>query len=522
MTPPSDPVDRRRFLALLASLAAAGCTVDTAGDDTTTTRPVDQTAQDGAASPTTTGSGSTAAQAQGELALVEPLAVPPLDVDHDPFELGVASGDPGETSVVLWTRLVHAELPTEAPVLWEVATDETFEQLLATGTAVAVAGDAHTVRAIPNSLPSGRTMNYRFKAGEFTSPIGRTKTTPTAESASESVRLAVSSCQLMETGYFTAHRDLANSDVDLVIWLGDYIYEGGGSSILPGRSHVPPAVSDLDGYRARYAQYRSDADLQAAHAAHPWMVMWDDHEVLNDYTSTVDADRRLAAYQAWWEHMPTRLPRPTADGLEIHRSQHIGPLVKVIGIDVRQYATADALLGPNQTAWLADELSNSDATWTILASPVLVGGLNASLDILGDPLLPYTWDGYPSERVALAKLLANRDAVVVSGDLHTSMTLDVRPNLFDDERATVAPEFMAPAISSAFPDDYADAAPLLPLLNPQMRHIDTANGWLLLEATASTVTATFRLVTTATDPASEVTSGTSWRVERDQPVAVQI
>ena len=527
MLPPSDPIDRRRFLAALAGLAAVSCTpavnvsepstTASTGDGTTTT---DATTTTDNAEPDVTAASTTEQERVG----VEPLDAPPLDLDADPFVLGVASGDPTATSVVLWTRLVHDDLAGDVQIVWDIAVDDAFETVLSSELVTALANDAHTVRVIAEGLTSARHVFYRFRAGAFTSPTGRTKTMPDPTSVSDPVSMAFSSCQLLETGHFAAHRDIADADLDVVVWLGDYIYEGGGSSTLDGRTHSPTSVDDLDGYRARYAQYRSDPNLRAAHAAHPWMMLWDDHEVVNDYDAAVNRERRFAAYKAWWEHMPTRLPPPTLDGLVVYRTLQLGALATFVGLDVRQYASTGQLLGDAQWTWLDNELRRAPgaAVWTIVGSPVLVSGLITSLDIDADPLLPYTFDGVPTERERLAELLAATDSVVVSGDLHTGMVLDMRPDPRGPTASTAAPEFMAPAISSAFPPAYADRAGLLPLVNPQMREIETINGWLRLDVTADDVTATYRHVADVREPASAVSDGSVWEVRRGSALAERL
>lgn len=525
MAAPGDPIDRRHFLAVVAGLVAAGCSPEVVTSTTTSTAGT-TTAGTASSEPTsTTDTESTSSPAQtADITGVEPLAAPTLAIDADPFVLGVAAGDPDDTSVVLWTRLVHDDLPETVEFVWEVAADSGFETLLATDIVRSVSSEAHTVRVVVEPGQSASTFHYRFRAGDFTSGVGRATTLPDPDDITTPLALAFTSCQLLETGHFAAHRDIAESDVDLVVWLGDYIYEGGGSSTLDGRTHVPPTVSDLDGYRSRYAQYRADPHLKAAHAAHPWMVLWDDHEVLNDYDATVNPEQRRAAYQAWWEHMPTRLAAPSADGLNVHRSLRLGGMATLVGIDVRQFASPDGLLGDGQWGWLEGELRQAAGatTWTLMASPVLVSGLITSLDANDDPLLPYTFDGAPDERTRLAGLLAATNSVVVSGDLHTGMVLDLRPDPRGPASTTVAAEFMAPAISSAFPAAFADNVGLLPLVNPQMRDVDTTNGWLRLDVTAADVTATFRHVADVRSPDSIVDESSQWIVRPGSPHAERL
>lgn len=423
--------------------------------------------------------------------------------------------------MVLWTRLTQPDAAADIPLLWEVASDDQFASLIATGITSAPASSANAATVLAENLPSGSHLWYRFKVDDFVSSIGRTKTLPTEGATVDRFRFAVSSCQLMETGHYAAHRDLAAAEVDLVIWLGDYIYEGGGSSDLAGRAHRSATADSLEGYRDRYSQYRLDPDLQAAHAAHPWIMIWDDHEVLNDYDSSVDPQRRAEAYRAWVENQPVSFGLHNAaglapeagdfkEGLTVYRSVDVGNLVRLCLIDVRQYANESSLLGEAQTDWLKGELEH-DLAWTLLGSPVLVSGLLAPTD---GPLLGYTWDGYPQERAELATILRGQDAVVVSGDLHTSLVLDMKADPLDEPETTAAPEFMAPAISSAFPADYAALAPLLSLFNPQMKHLDLSNGWLMIEVSEASVIAEFHLVADVSSPDSAVSIGPRFIVSR--------
>ena len=418
---------------------------------------------------------------------------------------------------MLWTRLVGS-LPDTVDVVWDVAADPDFSVVIATGAATASVDHGHSVHVIAAGLPAGATWWYRFRAGDQTSPTGRTRTMP-AIGDPRPLRIGASSCQLRETGFWAAHRDLAEADLDLFVWLGDYIYEGGGSENGLGRAHAGGTVDTLDGYRARYAEYRADPVLQAAHQAHPWFATWDDHEVENDHDATVDPARRAAAHRAWWEFLPVRMapPEPGAP-LTVYRSLDLGDRLRVVVTDDRQYATADTLLGEPQKVWLAEQLADGP-TWTLLGSPVLASGLYTGDDVL----LPYTFDGHPEERKWLGDQLATRAGrVIVSGDLHAATVFEFSPDRRDVDSPVVATEFMAPAISSAFPERYADAAALLPLFNSHMKLFDRRNGWLLLTFDRTELTADFRLVADVTDPDSIVTSEHRFVVTLGDPVPVEL
>ncbi len=493
-------MERRHFLgAALAGLVGA-CTqdVELLDPDPTTTSTADTSLGNTASSSISTEPPSPT--------IVDALDTEPVTLSGLPFDQGIASGDPSSDSVMLWTTLT-GELPDEVPLVWEVADDAGFLLLLATGRAVATVGENHSVRIDATGLPSASSLFYRFRVGDEVSDVGRTKTFAPAGQAASVLRLAVSSCQARTDGAYAAHRSIAEADIDAVVWLGDYIY---------GES------SSLEEYRSAYAEHRSDPALRAAHAAHPWIMIWDDHEIANDFDSQVDPARLQAGLQAWRENQPVRLPAPDASGLVGYRSFEVGDLCRILMLDARQYSDvgqggSGSILGSTQQEWLLGSL-NHEAAWSIIGSPVLASGLSAPVDQEG-PLLPYTWDGAPQDRNKLAEKLADTDAVIVSGDLHTSMVLDFRAEPTNPESKAAAPEFMAPSISSQFPARFESAAPLLPLFNGQLRHIDTSNGWLHLEITAEKVVATFHYVSDVQDPDSDVLPGPSYEVLRGETSA---
>lgn len=503
-------MDRRAFLAALSGALTSACV---GGADVST---------GSSAGPTVTTPASSSTTSTTERTLVAPLEPPPGELPEGVFGLGVASGDPDGSSVVLWTRLVtdEAGLPSAVQLLWEVAYDPDFNELAATGVTDVGEGFGHAAHVLATGLPSNASFYYRFRVGSLTSPTGRTRTLAAAGQPLDQLRLAVSSCQLMETGHWAAHADIADADIDLVLWLGDFIYGGGGSSQLEGRAHRGGDPVGLAGYRARYRQYREDPLLQASSAAHPWMVTWDDHEVVNNYDATVDPVRRAAAYQAWWEHQPTRLAAPGLDGFDVFRSVDAGDLCRIAVLDQRQYADDTTLLGQKQQDWLAGELAN-DQRWTLLGSPVLVGGL--LVPVQDEVLLPYTFDGYPDERKWLAGELAKQpNRLIASGDLHSAAVLEVTADPADLDQPTVATEFMAPPISSEFPADFAGLVGFIPLANPHVERVDVVNGWLRLDITPDRTTAEFRVVADVSDPNSRVASSGRYEVVAGDPTPVEL
>ena len=373
--------------------------------------------------------------------------------------LGVASGDPDDRSAVLWTRLMSADparpLHGDIEVTWELAEDPTFASIVDTGTTVTGEADGHSVHV---TVPLTGRVAYRFRAGGFASPSGSVAPTGTTPA----VRLATASCQHFEAGYYGAYRDLAEWEPDLVVFLGDFIYEGAAKQVGEGvvRSHDGAEVTDLAGYRARYAHYLGDQHLRRARAACPWLVIWDDHEVDNDYAGVQPADgaapaafgvRRADAYRAWWEHMPVRLPAPPPrperqpgaaafddpEPYPVHRVVRWGELAEFALLDGRQFRSVQAcenkkldvnpacreagepartMLGGEQERWAIDILGGSTATWTVVAQQTVM----TDLRLPNGAVLNYDqWDGYAPARERL--LAAAREAervVVLTGDIH--------------------------------------------------------------------------------------------------------
>jgi len=307
---------------------------------------------------------TTAIAAEGT-PIAAPAATPIADLTlaDDPFTLGVASGDPAPDGVVLWTRLAPRPFepggglpPAPIEVAYEIATDEGMTAIVQQGTALAEAAYAHSVHLEVAGLEPARWYWYRFRIGGYDSPIGRTKTAPAAGQPVDGLRFAFASCQRWEHGLFTAFRDLAAQDVDLVVHLGDYIYEYSLPSALRFRDvgGVPNKTEtrDLDDYRMRYALYKLDPHLREAHRLAPWLVTWDDHEVSNNYTTALIEDspfsrplveRREAAYQAAYEHQPLRATaRPRGRHMRLYRDVTFGDLVRFNVLDTRQYRSPNA------------------------------------------------------------------------------------------------------------------------------------------------------------------------------------
>ena len=538
-----EPISRRLFLAGSAAVVVvAGCSDDDDNEpsgSSPTAAASDPAARaiDTADVPDTT-EGSTPPAPTAPPVTDAPLPTQPAIVlESDPFTLGVASGDPGVGSVVLWTRLAPEPLATgggmpgdDIQVDWEVALDPDFAEVRFTGSTTATAEHAHSVH-VHAQIDTGNAYHYRFHTGGHTSPVGRTRTAPSMSGEPESVRFASASCQHYESGYYVAHRDIASQQPDFVVWLGDYIYEGGAGVVGQNdnvRTHGAPEVTSLDEYRGRYALYKSDAHLQAAHAACPWLVTWDDHEVENNYAGGVpqdDADqpafaqRRHDAYQAWWEHQPVDLPPPVlGEDFPIYRSLRWGALMTLAVLDGRQYrsdqacggATLDldppcaqtfdesrTMIGEAQERWLFDELNASPATWNVIAQQTLFGDVT-----LGGAVLNYDqWDGYPVQRNRIVDRLASdsiQDVVVLTGDIHFAGTGIIRSG----GRGTgtpVAVEFVATSISSGGridPGVTAVVQAIPDIVDAELEH----RGYILHTVTPTQWQAQYRMAETVKQP----------------------
>ena len=465
-------MDRRAFLLGTAAAAAAACTPGESDSSPVTT------------APTTTSTIPTTTTTAG-LPQVTLLDSPAADLDDNAFGLGVASGDPDASSVVLWTRLV-GNLPDAVSLVWDLAEDPDFSRVVGAGSVDTHFDLGYSVKVIASGLRPATNYWYRFRSSSLTSPVGRTRTL----GGSDPVTLGVSSCQRREDGEWGAHRDLAaDPDVDVVVWLGDFIYDRGAET--------------LDVYRSRYSEYRRDPFLQACSAAHPWICTIDDHEVTNDFDIGVDPARRFAGLQAWWENTPTRLPAPTLeDGLQIFRAVDLTDSTRLLLLDVRQYREpGTTLLGETQLAWLEDAVVHR-GTRTVIGSPVVVSRLG-----LDQQDLEYGWETVPTDSDRLREALKQAPKpLLMSGDLHTAGQLNFTLTPAPDSDL-LAPELMAPAISSAFPADFVDLLPLLPLVSPTVEFVDPTPGWMKLRLADSGASSSFRFMVDVTDPNSAIRVG---------------
>ena len=439
--------------------------------------------------------------------------------DASPFSLGVASGDPSEDSVVLWTRLAPDPLNgggmPDAPVTvrWEVAADEGMQRIVKHGQTTAVAEWAHTVHVEAAGLEPNHVYWYRFHAGDATSRIGRTRTLPRAKDAVDRLRFAFASCQHYEVGYFTAYKHMVEEDLDLVFHLGDYIYEGAGRDGQV-RRHKGLELATLDDYRTRYAQYRMDPDLQTAHATFPFIVTPDDHEVDNNYANaTSEHDdpreafrkRRAGAYQAYYEHMPLRRRSiPAGPNIQLYRRFAYGQLASFFVLDTRQYRTdqpcgdgtkapcpgvADpnaTMMGRAQERWLFDGLAHSGGRWNVLPQQVMM----ARVDQMPGPEERYSmdqWSGYDAARTRLLEFMRSRrpsNPVVLTGDIHSNWVNDLKVDFRDADAPAVATEFVGTSITSG--GDGVDQTPRMKDVlaeNPFVKFQNSQRGYVSCSVT---------------------------------------
>lgn len=473
----------------------------------------------------------------------------------DPFQLGVASGDPTADGMVLWTRLAPQPLepgfgmdPTPVSVDWEIADDARFTKIRQSGTAVATPQLGHSVHVEVAGLPTDRWYFYRFRVGGAESPVGRTRTMPAVDSLPQKLRFAFASCQHYETGYYTAYQHMAEQDIDLVFHLGDYIYEGKGVDKRV-RKHLGKEIRSLNDYRIRHAQYRSDPLLQAMHTKCPWVVTWDDHECDNNYAGGIceklQADpvkflrRRANAYQAYYEALPLRKSSlPQGPDMQLYRNVSFGRLANGFVLDTRQYRSDQpnndkrhdindacytqegTMLGAAQRGWLETELADSQATWNVLAQQVMMG----TVDRVAGEARGYSmdqWSGYLRERNQLMGFLAAQrvsNPVVLTGDIHTHWANELHVDDLNPESPIVASEFVCTSISSG--GNGIDKPPHLAALlseNPHVKFHNAQRGYVACEVTPTEWRSDYYVVDNVTKPNGNVTKRASFTVESGRP-----
>ena len=407
----------------------------------------------------------------------------------NPFTLGVASGDPWPNGVVLWTRLAVSPLAASGlggmssstySLAWQVATDSRFRTVVRSGTVAARYANAHSAHVEVTGLLPGRVYYYRFRLGSYYSRVGRTRTAPAYDTATGSLAMSFVSCAHYEYGYFTAYRRLAEDQPDLVLHLGDYQYEykGRGPASATSRNHAGPETVTLANYRQRLAQYHSDPDLQAAHAVAPWLVVFDDHEVDNNWADETPENpaeapgfmtRRAAAFKAYYENMPLRRASlPSGPDMQIYRRLQWGRLANFHMLDTRQFRDvpgcdrgdvfqecaenddpARSLPGHAQEQWLSDGFASSRATWDILGNQCFFGRRDSS-STPDSSVSMQAWDGYPASRARVTDswLKAQvRNPIVLTGDVHAHWASEVLADFAVPDSPVVGSEFVCSSIS---------------------------------------------------------------------------
>ncbi|MBQ1091330.1 alkaline phosphatase [Streptomyces sp. B93] len=483
----------------------------------------------------------------------------PARIADDPFTLGVASGDPRPGSVLLWTRLAPAPFQPDGglparrvPVAWEVALDEGFRRVVRRGTTTAHPEYHHTVHVQVDGLAENRAYHYRFRTGRWISPAGRTRTAPGTGAEVSALTFGVVSCQRYDQGYWTAYRHLAQEDVDVVFHLGDYLYEYAVNSsagarnyatgTLPG--HFGHETVTLEDYRLRYALYKTDADLAAAHAAHPFVVTWDDHETENNYADGTPENsvppeefllRRAAAYRAYWENMPLRRPQlPDGPDLQLYRRLHWGRLAQFDVLDTRQYRSDQAygdgwqfpgpesedpsrtLTGATQERWLLDGWRRSRALWNVVPQQVTFSQRYNSTTLPSKVSMD-SWDGYPASRervLAGAEAAGIENLMVLTGDVHVHYGFDVKRDFADQGSKTLGTEIVTSSISSggngsAQPANWATYL----AANPHLRFYNGQRGYVTVTLGGQAARADFRTVPYVTTPDAPLTTAASFVTE---------
>ncbi len=500
-------------------------------------------------------------------------AVPGPKWVSDPFSLGVGAGSPSSDGFVLWTRLApepenyDPAMPAgmvggPVPVSYEIAEDPGLKTIVKRGKAIADPDYAYSVHAEIGGLRPARPYWYRFTSGSAVSATGRATTLPAPQSTPGRLNFGFVSCSDYEHGYFSAYRHLAEEQPDVVLFLGDYIYEyvdmrpmgldGGRPANLVRRHSENAEARTLPGYRNRYAQYRLDPDLRKLHAETTCIVTWDDHEVQNDYANQASQDfddpatfllRRAAAYRAFYEHMPLR-PRSHPDGamMRLYDRYRFGDLAEISMLDGRQYRSREAcyappknggghletnascperldparsMIGTAQETWLYDGLAQSRARWNVIAQDVMMAEFRQRNAAGETAFWTDDWNGYPQNRARLLQHINDSrvsNPVVIGGDIHSFWTNDLKLDFADAASPAVATEFVGGSITSHAPS-YDVFAKDLPA-NPHVKFFDSrVHGYVSVTLERGRMETRFRAVSDATDPNAGISTLKSFVVE---------
>jgi alkaline phosphatase D len=475
-----------------------------------------------------------------------------------PFHLGLASGEPDSTSVVLWTRLArdplagdgHGGMPdVDVAVEWQVSATESFASVVASGLEVARHADAHSVHVVVRGLRPDAEYFYRFRAWGEISPVARTRTAPAPGTLGPPLAMAFVSCANWESGYYTAYRRLAEEQPDLILHLGDYIYE---NAPVPGavRPHEGGEAVTLADYRRRYAQYKTDPDLQAAHLIAPWVVVPDDHEVEDNYAGLARADddphltagqfhaRRAAAYRAYYENMPLR-PANAAHGagMALYRRIRWGRLATFHMLDTRQFRddqvcgdlvkvcpdadrTGRTITGAAQERWLLDGLARRLGVWDVLGQQVFFAGQRSAAGAGNMD----AWEGYRAARDRLQRGWVDRhlpNPVVLTGDVHQSWANDLKADYADPDSAVIGAELVCTSISTGGDGTNSTQVPD-GAVNPHLRFFSDRRGYVRTRITAERIQADFRAVEQISRPGAPIRTVGSFVLEPDRPGLITV
>jgi alkaline phosphatase D len=506
-------------------------------------------------------------------------------ISSNPFTLGIASGSPTSDGIVLWTRLAPSGFLGSSSlgndnitVRWEIAHDEGFTRVVQRGQAQALAQLAHSVHVEVAGLEGGRGYFYRFILGDFTSPLGRTRTLPATDVAPSRFRIAYASCQRWEHGYYSAYRHMLADQPDLVLFLGDYVYEyprAANPVRTPNATSNGGWVITLDDYRSRYALHKSDPDLQAMHAACPWAFTWDDHEVQNDYAGLQAGDagpavadfaaRRAAAYQAFYEHMPLRasaltralagLSEKPAAELRIYGQLKLGALGSLYLLDPRQYKDAPvctkegdgktgsvnpaqcpawndparSFLGAAQEKWLAQSLAQnaSSGGWQIIGQSTRFGLRDSRASGAGQTFHNDNWDGYSAARTRLTDALqksGSNNAVMLGGDVHENWVGHIKADYAKSSSANIGTEFCGTSISSRHSANSTnDKIPERLARNPHFIFADSEKrGYGLADFSAQKLQVSLRTVSDVTSKDATIQTLAQFAVQSGRAVVERV
>lgn len=471
---------------------------------------------------------------------------------RNPFTLGVASGDPTGDGVVLWTRLAPEPQaadglggmpPYQVQVVWQVAADPDFRTVVKAGTETAAPELAHSVHAEVVGLNPSSDYWFRFRVGSEESTVGHTRTAPAPGSDPGKITFGLASCQSWAGGRYAAYRTMAQEDLDLVVHVGDYTYEG--------RNH-----ETLADFRNNHAKYKSSPDLQAAHARFPFVVTFDDHEVENNWAAGISQpdneasnepqrflQLRANAFQAYYEHLPLRRPqRPTGPDMVLYRGLDYGSLAKFHVLDTRQYRSdqltenfpggpqhpdvydpSRTLMGDAQEQWLFNGLSSSTARWNVIAQQTMMAQYDydptETLSVNHDQ-----WDGYVVSRNRLTNFINQQNPanpVILSGDWHAAFVNDVLLDHSDPASKVVTTEFVGTSISSGcgWAQAIKDGLPA----NPHTRYINPdKRGWTRCTVTAEEFRSDYLVVPSAADTTSPAVVDASFAVKNGRSGAVRV